>query len=98
MRETVLVHQQALALLQLRVQKSLTWESPVGQWLGLSAFIAVGPHSIPSQATRIPQAVQHGQKEEKNLKQRSLIHSSQLPKVMPPTSKERKVSGPRRQT
>ena len=65
MRETLLVHQQALALLQLRVQKSLTWESPVGQWLGLSVFIAVGPHSIPGQGTRIPQAVQHSQKEEK---------------------------------
>lgn len=31
-------------------------------------------------------------------KKKSLIHSSQLPKVMPPTSKEGKVSGPRRQT
>lgn len=85
-----LVLQQALALLQLRVQKSLTWESPMGPWLGLSVFTVVGPHSIPGQGTRIPQAVQHGQKGEKNLK-KSLIHSSQLPKVMPPTSKKRKV-------
>ena len=32
------------------------------QWLGLCAFTAVGPGSIPSQGTKILQAMQHGQK------------------------------------
>ena len=32
------------------------------QWLGLGAFTAMGLGSIPGQGTKIPQAVQHGQK------------------------------------
>ena len=32
------------------------------QWLGLGAFTADGPGSIPGQGTKIPQAVRHGQK------------------------------------
>ena len=36
------------------------------QWLGLPAFTAVGPGSIPGQGTKIPQAMRRGQKEKKN--------------------------------
>ena len=32
------------------------------QWLGLCAFTAVGPSSIPDQGSKIPQAVLYGQK------------------------------------
>ena len=32
------------------------------QWLGLRAFTAKGPGLIPSQRTKIPQAILHGQK------------------------------------
>ena len=32
------------------------------QWLGLGAFTAVGPGSIPGWGTRIPQAMQQGKK------------------------------------
>ena len=32
------------------------------QWLGLSTFTAVGPGSIPGQVPKIPQAMQHSQK------------------------------------
>ena len=35
---------------------------PVIQWLGLRTFTAEGPVLIPGQRTKIPQAVQHGQK------------------------------------
>ena len=32
------------------------------QWLGLGAFTAQGPVSIPGQGTKIPQAARYGQK------------------------------------
>ena len=32
------------------------------QWLGLRAFTAEGPGSVPGQGTKIPQAARHGQK------------------------------------
>ena len=32
------------------------------QWLGLSTFTAKGPGSIPGPGTKIPQAVQRGNK------------------------------------
>ena len=32
------------------------------QWLGLHAFTAEGPGSIPSWGTKVPQAVQFGKK------------------------------------
>ena len=35
------------------------------QWLGLHAFTAEGPGSIPGQGTKIPQAVSRGQKKKK---------------------------------
>ena len=35
------------------------------QWLGLGAFSAVAPGSIPGQGTKILQAAQRGQKEKK---------------------------------
>ena len=38
------------------------------QWLGLGAFIAVGPGSIPGWGTKIPQAAQSGPKKKKNKK------------------------------
>ena len=34
------------------------------QWLGLHAFTAEAAGSIPGRGTKIPQAVQHGQKKE----------------------------------
>ena len=39
------------------------------QWLGLGAFTAVAPNSIPGQETKIPQASQQGQKEKEKAKQ-----------------------------
>ena len=36
--------------------------SLVGQWLGLCAFTAEGPGSIPAQGTNIPQAMWYGGK------------------------------------
>ena len=35
------------------------------QWLGLGAFTAEGPGSIPGQGTKIPQATWRGQKKKK---------------------------------
>ena len=35
------------------------------QWLGLQAFTAKGPGSIPGRGTKIPQAVWHSQKKNK---------------------------------
>ena len=43
-------------------QKGRPRKSLVVQWLGLGGFTAVGPGSIPSWGTKIPQAAQHGQK------------------------------------
>ena len=45
--------------------KVMTGEFPGGQLLGLWAFTAKGPASIPGQGTRIPQAARHGQKKKK---------------------------------
>ena len=39
--------------------------SLVVQWLGLHAFTAEDPGSIPGQGTKIPQAASHGQKKNK---------------------------------
>ena len=41
------------------------------QWLGLRAFTAEGPHSIPGRGTKIPQAVWHGQ--QKKMKRKKEI-------------------------
>ena len=35
------------------------------QWLGFRTFTAEGPGSIPGRGTKIPQAMQHGQKKGK---------------------------------
>ena len=40
------------------------------QWLGLCAFTAEGPGSVPGQETRILQAAQHGQENPKQNKTR----------------------------
>ena len=47
----------------------------VVQWLGLHAFTAEGPGSIPGWGTRIPQALQHGQikKKKKRFYNRNVI-------------------------
>ena len=37
------------------------------QWLGLSAFTAMAPGSIPGWGTKILQAVRHGQKKKSGL-------------------------------
>ena len=39
--------------------------SPVVQWLGLSALTAGGPGSIPGPGTKIPQAMRCGKKKKK---------------------------------
>ena len=51
---------------KLSYLKDYVRNSLVVQWLGLHAFTAEGPGSIPSQGTKIPQARQHGQKKKKN--------------------------------
>ena len=43
-------------------------EFPVVQWLGPNNFIAEGLGSIPGQRTKIPKAMQHGQKEKEKEK------------------------------
>ena len=43
-------------------KKNITRNSLAVQWLGLHALTAKGPGSIPGGGTKIPQAVQHGQK------------------------------------
>ena len=42
--------------------KEFISEFPGGLWLGLGAFTARSPGSIPGQGTKIPQAVRHSQK------------------------------------
>ena len=49
-------------LSELRYRNSLAV-----QWLGLGAFSAKGPGSIPGRGTKIPQAVQRSQKQKKEL-------------------------------
>ena len=51
---------------RMHFKKSLPGNSLAVQWLGLCAFIAEGPGSIPGQGTKIPQAVQCSQKKKKN--------------------------------
>ena len=41
------------------------------QWLGLQAFTAEGPGSIPGQGTKIPQATRHGQERKKERRYRN---------------------------
>ena len=48
-------------------EDTITKNFLVVQWLGLQAFTAEGPSSIPSQGTKIPQIVQCYQKKEKKL-------------------------------
>ena len=44
------------------IKEMFTGNSLEVQWLGLSAFIAEDLGSIPGQGTKIPQALQYGQK------------------------------------
>ena len=46
-------------------KRSRSGSSLVVQWLGVSAFTAVGLGSVPNQGTKIPQAAQHSQKTKK---------------------------------
>ena len=45
-----------------RVKGQFTGNSLEVQWLELGTFTAKGPGSIPGWGTKVPQAVQHGQK------------------------------------
>ena len=45
----------------------------VVQWLGLSAFTAVGPGSIPGRGAKIPQATRHSQKKKKKKKKSEIL-------------------------
>ena len=49
----------------METDKLISGNSLVDQWLGLSAFTAEGPGSIPGWAYKIPQAAQHGQRKKK---------------------------------
>ena len=40
------------------------------QWLGLQAFTAKGPGSIPGWGTKVTQAVRHGRKKKKEKKKK----------------------------
>ena len=63
------------------------------QWLGLHAFIAEGPGSIPGQRTKIPQAVRHGQKNESEfltLKMEKGCHEPRNAGSLPELEKARK--------
>ena len=44
--------------------------SLVVQWLGLGAFTAMAPGSIPGRGTKILQAARHGQKKKKKRKKK----------------------------
>ena len=44
------------------LQNKVAWEFPDGQWLGLGAFTAMVPGSIPGQGTKILQAAWCSQK------------------------------------
>ena len=48
------------------------------QWLGLSTFTAVGPGSIPGQGPKIPQAMQHSQKDKFKKKKFRLNDTSKM--------------------
>ena len=54
------------------------------QWLGIHAFTAKGPGSIPGQRTEIPQAMQHSQKTKQKTK-------------IPPKQKIKKKKHPQKQ-
>ena len=45
--------------------------SLVVQWLGLGAFTAMAPGSIPGRGTKILQAARHGQKKKKKKKKKT---------------------------
>ena len=45
--------------------QSCSGNSLAVQWLGLRAFIAMGPGSIPGEGTKITQAVRRSQKKKK---------------------------------
>ena len=50
------------------------------QWLGVGAFTAMGPGSIPGRRTKILQAVWHGQKKKKVALFKSV--SNQVPLII----------------
>ena len=50
------------------MKKMLGGNSLVVQWLGLHTLTAEGPGLTPSQGTKIPQAVQCGQKKKKKVR------------------------------
>ena len=45
-----------------RVKRQFTGNSLVDQWLELGIFTAKGPGSIPGLGTKVPQAIEHSQK------------------------------------
>ena len=55
-------------------KKKYMGNSQAVQWLGLCAFTVEGLGSIPGQGTKIPQAVQRGQKQIKKTKQKPHDH------------------------
>ena len=52
----------------LFIQEVISGTSMDVQWLGLWAFTVKGPGSIPGQGSKIPQAVQCGQKQINKMK------------------------------
>ena len=45
------------------------------QWLGLHAFTAEGPGSIPDWGTKIPQAARHSQKKKSEKKKKRMLRA-----------------------
>ena len=58
----------SLIIWEKQIKITVRGNSLVVQWLGLCAFTAEDPGSIPVRGTKILQAVQHGQKTKQNKK------------------------------
>ena len=63
------------------IYKEIYGNSLAVQWLGLGAFTAMSPGSIPGQGTKIPQASQHSQKKKKK-REREIYYNELAHTVM----------------
>ena len=62
------------------------------QWLGLGAFAAAGMGAIPGRGTKIPQAVQRGQKKKKTEYGQLRIQAEYVEVFGGPGSRKRRVA------
>ena len=58
----------SLPIRNVQIKSGASWTSLAVQWLRRHVSNAVGAGSIPGQGTKIPHAVQHGQKRKKKKK------------------------------